>query len=72
MRVKLGEDLSQVFCGDVTIAVLNVFKFNDSQIMNLLAPTGALIVIVCYYWSARQLFQILSIYANIFSFFFEN
>ena len=45
MRVKLGEDLSQVFCGDVTIAVLNVFqrksedlsfsKFNHSQIMNL-------------------------------------
>ena len=34
--------------------------------LTLLAPTGALIVIVCYYWSvARQLFQILSISANI-------
>ena len=28
-------------------------------------------MIVCYYWSGRQLFQILSIYANIFSFFFR-
>ena len=26
-------------------------------VLYLLAPTGALIVIVCYYWSARQLFS---------------
>ena len=40
------------------------------KVIFLLAPTGALIVIVCYYWSGRQLFQILSISANIFSFSF--
>ena len=55
-----------------------LFKFNlahsphmfPKNIWYLLAPTGALIVIVCYYWSSRQLFQILSISANIFSFSF--
>ena len=31
-----------------------------------LGPTGALVAIVCYYRSARQLFQILSIYAFIY------
>ena len=41
--------------------------FFKEEMTLLLALTGALIVIVFYYWSGRQLFQILSIYANIFS-----
>ena len=45
-----------------------IHRFNFAHKESLLAPTGALIVIACYYWSARrQLFQILSISANIHS-----
>ena len=47
-----------------------VLKFNTS-FGCLLAPTGALIVIVCYYRS-RPVFEISSISANKFSFSFEN
>ena len=42
----------------------------SSTVLVFLAPTGALIVIVCYYWSAGNFFRFFSIYANIFSFFF--
>ena len=62
--VQFGEALRQVSNNII-------FSFSSFCVFSsILAPTGALIVIVCYYWSGRQLFQILSISANIFSFSF--
>ena len=48
-----------------TQEIYRVFKYIASCL--LLAPTGALIVTVVYYRSAQLLFEILSIFANIYT-----
>ena len=71
MREKIEEFEDFVQSCDV-IAMNNILHTLLSFI-GLLAPTGALIVIVCYYiyiMSAQPLFEICSISANIYSFSF--
>ena len=67
-----------ICCKHVSLLLSETFNFDIESDTNfgpqttiLLAPTGALIVIVCHYIDIRrQLFEILSISANIFSFSF--
>ena len=50
--------LMQVNCIFSSQNVPNRLQGKDITSFHLLAPTGALIVIVCYYWSGMQLLQI--------------